>query len=300
MYYIVYPLLWLISLLPFRVMYLFADLIYFLVFHVVGYRKAVVLNNLQIAFPEKSTQERLAIAKQFYQNMIDTFVESIKFITLSKNRALSRSSADFHVLDKALSSGKPVYAYGCHQFNWEYVNILFPLHLKVPFIGVYMPIANKVLDRIFYNFRKRYGTVLVPATAFKEKREELLKGQYVLALAADQNPGHPANAFWMPFFGKPAPFVTGPAKGAIRSDAVVVMAEMQRLKRGHYHFSVRIIADDVKSMEPAVLASRYRDELERLIRQDPSNYLWSHRRWKYDWKPEYGPINSRQYSEKVD
>jgi KDO2-lipid IV(A) lauroyltransferase len=300
MYYLTYSFLWLISLLPFRVLYLFADLIYFLVFHVVGYRKAVVLNNLQIAFPEKTDAERLAIAKQFYHNMIDTFVESIKFITLSKNRALSRSSADFHVLDQALSSGKPVYAFGCHQFNWEYVNILFPLHLKVPFIGVYMPIANKLLDRIFYDFRKRYGTVLVPATAFKEKREELLKGQYVLALAADQNPGHPANAFWMPFFGKPAPFVTGPAKGAIRSDAVVVMAEMQRIKRGHYHFAMRIMADDVKNMEPADLAARYRDELERVIRQDPANYLWSHRRWKYEWKAEYGPINSPQHSGRAD
>ena len=290
MYYVVYPFLWLLSLLPFRVLYLLADGIYFLVFHVFGYRKAVVLSNLRIAFPDKTESERVIIAKQFYHNMIDTFVDSIKFITLSKKQALQLSSADFHVLDQALAQGKPVYAFGCHQFNWEYVNVLFPLHLKVPFIAVYMPIANRVLDRIFFDFRKRYGTVLVAATDFKEKRDELLKGQYVLALAADQNPGHPANAFWMPFFGKPAPFVTGPAKGAIRSDAVVVMAEMRRLKRGHYHFGMRIIAESVKNMQAADLAKRYRDELERVIRQDPANYLWSHRRWKYEWKAEYGEL----------
>lgn len=290
MYYLLYPLLWLVSLLPFRVLYLISDLLCFLIYHVVGYRKQIVLGNLRIAFPEKSDNERIVIAKQFYRNMIDTFVDSIKFITLSKSTALKRSSADFAMLDEALSYGKPVYALGCHQFNWEYVNVLFPLHLKVPFIGVYMPIANRVLDRIFFDFRKRYGTVLVPATQFKDQREELLKGQYVLALAADQNPGHPANAFWMPFFGKPAPFVTGPAKGAIRSDAVVVMAEMQRIKRGHYHFGMRIIALDVRDMDPAQLAARYRDELERVIRQDPANYLWSHRRWKYEWKPEFGKL----------
>jgi KDO2-lipid IV(A) lauroyltransferase len=290
MYYLVYPILWLISLLPFPVLYVFADLIYLLVFHVFGYRKQVVLSNLRIAFPDRSEAERLRIAKQFYRNMIDTFLESIKFITLSKEAAYRRSSADFHVLDQALAAGKPVYALGCHQFNWEYVNILFPSHLKVPFIGVYMPIANKVLDRIFYSFRARYGTVLVAATEFKEKRDRLLQGQYVLALAADQNPGHPANAFWMPLFGKPAPFVTGPAKGAVRSDAVVIMAEMQRIKRGHYHFAMRILAEDVKNMEPAVLASLYRDELENVIRRNPSNYLWSHRRWKYEWKKEYGEI----------
>ena len=290
MYYIIYPLLWLISLLPFRVLYVFSDAIYFLVFHVFAYRKAVVLSNLRIAFPNKTEAERIVIAKQFYHNMIDTFVESIKCITLSKKQALQRSSANFEVLDQALSFGKPVYAFGCHQFNWEYVNILFPLHLNVPFIGVYMPIANRAFDRIFYDFRKRYGTVLVPATQFKNQREELLKGQYVLALAADQNPGHPANAYWMQFFGKPAPFVTGPAKGAIKSDAIVVMAEMQRLKRGHYHFAMRILTESANSFEPAQLAALYRNELERVIRQDPANYLWSHRRWKYEWKAEYGEL----------
>jgi KDO2-lipid IV(A) lauroyltransferase len=290
MYFIIYPLLWLISLLPFRVLYVFSDAIYFLVFHVFEYRKTVVLSNLRIAFPDKTEAERIVIAKQFYHNMIDTFVESIKFITLSKKQALQRSTANFEVLDQALSSGKPVFMLGCHQFNWEYVNVLYPVHLKVPFIGVYMPIANRALDRIFYDFRKRYGTVLVPATQFKNQREELLKGQYVLALAADQNPGHPANAYWLQFFGKPAPFVTGPAKGAIKADAIVVMAEMQRLKRGHYHFAMRILTESANSFEPAQLAALYRNELERVIRQDPANYLWSHRRWKYDWKPEYGEL----------
>ncbi|MBM3432898.1 MAG: lipid A biosynthesis acyltransferase [Bacteroidetes bacterium] len=288
MYYILYPFLWLISWLPFRVLYLFSDLSYVLIYYGLRYRREVVSQNLRIAFPAKSEAERGVIAKQFYRNMIDAFVESIKFITISKSAALKRCSADFSILDQALSYGKPVYAFGFHQFNWEYVNVLFPLHLKVPFIGVYMPIANRAVDRIYYDFRKRFGTVLVAATQFKEKREELLKGQYVIALAADQNPGHPANAFWMPLFGKMTPFVTGPAKGAIRSDAVMILNDMQRKKRGHYHFSIRVIADSVQGLEPVALAARYRDELERVIRQDPSNYLWSHRRWKYDWRKEYG------------
>ena len=290
MYYILLPFLWLISLLPFRVLYFFSDLIYLLVFHVFGYRKQVVLNNLRIAFPDKTESQRRTIAHEFYHNMIDTFVESIKFISISKEAALKRSSANFEVLDRALASGKPVFALGCHQFNWEYVNVLFPLHLKVPFIGVYMPIANQALDRIFYNFRKRYGTVLVPATQFSKHRDELLQDQYVLALASDQNPGHPANAFWMPLLGKPAPFVTGPAKGAVREDAVVLMTEMIRLKRGHYHFSMRILTESAGSYEPVQLAKLYRDELEKVMRENPTNYLWSHRRWKYEWKEEYGPL----------
>lgn len=290
MYYILYPFLFLLSLLPFRVLYILSDAIYLLVFYVFGYRKQVVLSNLRIAFPDKTEPERVAIAKQFYRNMIDTFVESIKFITISKETAMKRSSADFTAMDKAVATGKPVYALGCHQFNWEYVNVLFPLHLKIPFIGVYMPIANPALERIFYDFRKRYGTVLVAATAFKEKRDELLHGQYVIALAADQNPGHPANAYWMPLFGKPAPFVTGPAKGAVRAGAAVVMAEMQRIKRGHYHFALRLVTESADAFTPQELAALFRDQLEQVIRNNPSNYLWSHRRWKYEWRAEYGRV----------
>lgn len=290
MYYILYPFLWLISLLPFRVLYILSDAIFLLVFYVIGYRKQVVLYNLSIAFPDKTEAERLTIAKEFYHNLIDTFVESIKFITISKETALKRSSADFTALDRAIATGKPVYALGCHQFNWEYVNVLFPLHLKVPFIGVYMPIANPALERIFHDFRKRYGTVLVAATKFKEQRDELLKGQYVIALAADQNPGHPANAYWMPLFGKPAPFVTGPAKGAVRTGAAVVMAEMQRIKRGHYHFALRLVTESADQYTPQQLAALFRDQLQQVIRNNPSNYLWSHRRWKYEWREEFGEL----------
>lgn len=290
MYQIIYGFLWLISLLPFGVLYFFSDVIYLLLFYVIKYRREVVLKNLAIAFPEKTEAERLKIAKQFYHNLIDTFIESLKFITLSKKAALKRSSADFTILHELINKGYNIHLMACHQFNWEYANVLYPLNLSVPFVGVYMPLTNKILDRIFYNFRKRCGTVLISATEFKSRIHSIYSGNYVLALAADQNPGDPSNAYWVNFFGKPAPFVTGPAKGAVKNNTAVVMVGFRKIKRGHYYFDCTLLTETASLFTPQQLTIMYKDEVEKTIRKDPANYLWSHRRWKYEWKPEYGEI----------
>jgi len=291
MYYVVYGFLWLISLLPFRVIYFISDGIYYLLFYVFKYRKDVVMKNLAIAFPEKTPRERTVIAKKFYHNLIDTFLESLKFISISKKQILKRSTSEFDQINHLLARGYNVHIMAGHQFNWEYANALASISLSAPFVGVYMPIANKAMNRIFYNFRKRYGTVMISATEFKNNSNHpAFSEQYTLGLAADQNPGDPSNAYWMNFFGRPAPFVTGPAKGAVKNNTAVVMVGFHKIKRGYYHFSVKLLAENGASFTPEKLTVMYKNVLEEIIRADPSNYLWSHRRWKYDWKPEYGQI----------
>ncbi|MFM2336960.1 MAG: hypothetical protein RL115_153 [Bacteroidota bacterium] len=291
MYYIIYSLLWLLSILPFRVLYIISDAIYGIVFYVFKYRRDVVFKNLAIAFPEKTVEERYKIAKQFYHNLIDTFIETIKFITISKKQILQRSSADFTVINELLSKGHNVHIMAGHQFNWEYGNLQCSLHLSVPFIGIYMPIANKHLDRIFYKFRKQFGTVLIPATDYKKNVfHPAFASQHTVGIAADQNPGDPHNAYWMHFFSKPAPFVTGPARGAVKKNTAIVMVRMKKIKRGHYYFNATLVEEFAGGLTPAALTLRYKNALEQIIREDPANYLWSHRRWKFDWQPAYGEI----------
>ena len=291
MYYVVYGFLWLVSILPLRVLYFFADCIYGLVFYIIKYRKEVVLNNLAIAFPEKTEKERKQIAKKFYHNFLDAFIESIKFITISKRQILKRSTCDFETINKLSVKGYNVHIMAGHQFNWEFGNALAAMTLTVPFVGIYMPISNKVLDRIFYNFRERYGTILISATEFKNNANHpAFSKQYTFGLAADQNPGDPSNGYWMNFFGKPVPFVTGPGKGAVKNNTAVVIVGFHKIKRGYYHFSTKLLTENGSLFSPEALTVMYKNALEEIIRKDPSNYLWSHRRWKYDWKPEYGNI----------
>ena len=291
MYYIVYGLLWTVSLLPLRVLYIFSDAFYVLIYYIFQYRKDIVVNNLALAFPEKTEKERISIAKQFYHNLIDTFIESIKFITISRKEIEKRSSGEFNLINQLIEKGNNIHLMAAHQFNWEFANLLYALNLKIPFVGVYMPITSKILDRIFYKFRAQFGTILIAAPDFKNKIDlDFYSKQYILALAADQNPGDPSNAYWMNFFGKPVPFITGPGKGAVKNNTSVVMVGFNKRKRGFYHFSAILIADDASAYTPEHITLLYKNSLEKIIREDPANYLWSHRRWKYDWKPDYGKL----------
>lgn len=286
MYYIIYPFLYLISLLPWRVMYFISDGIYMILYHITGYRREEVMKNLAIAFPEKTTDERIAIAKEFYVNFTDTFIEAIKLLSISPKELQKRYSSNFEIITGLYDSGKNVQAQAGHFFNWEFVNLGETLRGKFSFVGVYMPITNKAFDRIMYNLRSRFGAILVPAVAFKTQFHQYVKGRYVLGLAADQNPGNPLAAHWVDFFGRLTPFVTGPEKGAKLNDLPVVFAHFYKVKRGYYHTEFEIITTTPRDFNDGQLTQLFAKYVEKAIRKKPANYLWSHRRWKWEFDAE--------------
>lgn len=247
----------------------------------------MVFGNLAIAFPEKSDEERKKIAKKFYQYFTDTMVESLKFISISKKQFLKRSTGTFDIINNLIDKGYSINLMAGHQFNWEYANLLYAINLKIPFVGIYMPVKNKIFDKIFFDMRSRYGTILISATDFKNKMHDVFKKQYMLALAADQNPGAALSGYWLNFFGRPTPFVTGPEKGAVKNNAAVVYVGFKKIKRGHYHFEATLLREQSAATETGELTCMYRDVLEKTIKEDPANYLWSHRRFKFEWKEEY-------------
>lgn len=289
MYYVVYGFLWLISLLPLRVLYILSDGLYGLVFYILKYRRDVTMNNLLIAFPEKTEKERKQIAKKFYHNLVDTFIETIKMISASNKFILRHFTGNWEVINAIKPTGKNVQVHIGHNFNWEWGFGAASQHFTMPLVGVYMPIANKIFDKLFYQLRSRNGTHLVRATHMREDFLPYRNLQYILGLAADQNPGHPANAWWFNFFGKPTPFVKGPAKGAITNGTEVVFIYIHKPKRGYYKASITLI-ENAAQMTEVELTRKFVLYLEDVIKQYPEMWLWSHRRWKWEWKPEYGNI----------
>lgn len=292
MYYVVYGLLWVISLLPLKILYFLSDCIYGLIFYVFQYRKDIVMNNLLIAFPEKTEQERKQIAKKFYHNLIDTFIETIKMVSASKHFFLKRFTANWDVVNEFKQSGKNIQIHLGHNFNWEWGNAAGSQQLAIPFVGVYMPITNKILNKLFYNLRSSHGTLLVRATHMREDFLPYRNQQYILGLAADQNPGHPKSAWWINFFNRPTPFVKGPAKAAINNNTVVVFAFIHKPKRGFYEAVFSVAEENTTEISETALTKKFVNYLENVIRQYPDMWLWSHRRWKYEWKPEYGEVIS--------
>lgn len=289
MYYIIYPILYLLSLLPFFIIYSLGDFFYVLMYYVFGYRKEIVMGNIAIAFPEKSVEERKLIAKQFYKNFINTLIETIKMISMSNHEFEKRCTIDMASSIELVAKGKSITFVCGHQMNWEYGNWILAKNSTIPFIGIYQKIGNKALNKLFYNLRARYNTVLVSTNDFKHKKDEILVAPYSIALAADQN-GNPDSCYWLYFFSKPAPFVTGPAKGAIKNNTAVVFAHFRIRKKGHYHFDTTVIAENANEFSPEELTLRFRDLLEQTIKESPDNYLWSHRRWRHNYSEKYSHL----------
>ncbi|MEJ7587109.1 MAG: lysophospholipid acyltransferase family protein [Ferruginibacter sp.] len=286
MYYVVYGLLYLLSLLPLFILYLFSDFAFILIYYVLGYRKEVVMDNLAIAFPGKTLTERESIASQFYKNFVDTFIETIKLLSLSDRQFDKRCTGDFSLLNDIAAKGRNIQFMGGHQFNWEFVNLVLSRRMKIPFIGVVANVENKVFNRIYFKFRARYGTILIPNTNFQRQMIELMKNQYSICLLADQNT-YPAKAYWLNFFSKPVPFIMGPHRAAAKNNTVLVYYDFKKVKRGHYHFEVYEIIENTGQYTAEALALKYRDYLESVISTQPSNYLWSHRRWKHVYDDTY-------------
>jgi Kdo2-lipid IVA lauroyltransferase/acyltransferase len=290
MYYFVYGLLWLFSLLPLKVLYFFADCFYGLVFYGLKYRREVVMSNLLIAFPGKSEKERIAIAKKFYKNFIDMFMETIKMISASDKYIAKRVSANWEEVNTIYPTGKSVQVHLGHNFNWEWGNNVFVNETPFKLLAVYMPIANKIMERLFYKLRTRNGAMFLKATKMKEEFLPYRNTQYLLGLIADQNPGHPGNAWWINFFGRATPFLKGPAKAAIVNDAVVVFAFIHKPSRGYYEAVFSLACENPGVSTEQEITQKFAHYLEGVIRQYPEMWLWSHRRWKHEWKPEYGTV----------
>src|SRR5438045_5175947 len=146
MYYIVFGFFYVLSLLPMRILYIISDGIYLIVYYVIGYRKKVVMKNLELAFPEKSNVERVKIAKAFYHNLLDSFIETIKLVSASRRFLEKRVSANWEVLDPLFRSGKSCQLHLGHTFNWEWGHNVLNSFTKYQVLVVYMPISNVVLE----------------------------------------------------------------------------------------------------------------------------------------------------------
>ncbi len=284
MYKLIYVFFYLLSLLPWRIAYVISDLVAFILQYVVKYRGAVIKKNLNIAFPNKTTAEKNKITKKFYHNFTDSFIETIKLISISNTEFEKRFTSNVDVLNKLYESGQSVQVMAGHFFNWEFANWGVSKYGKYPFIAVYMPLSNPNFNKLVLHMRERYGSIMIPATQFKTQfHKYATQGNYAMALAADQNPGNPRSAFWIPFFGKLTPFVKGPEKGAKLNNTAQVFAYFYSTKRGHYHLQYEVMTTAPNYFKDGQLTALYVKMLEEKVKQNPANYLWSHKRWKYDF-----------------
>ena len=287
MYYFFYGFLYLVSLLPMRVLYLLSDFMYGIIYYGIGYRRKVVMDNLRHAFPEKSETDLICIAKKFYHNFIDSFMEVIKLVSASESWLHKRFTVDVQVLDELYATGKSCQMHLGHTFNWEWGQIVLTELTRYKILVVYMPISNKVFERLFYQIRTRSGNGFLPAPRIRESIIPYLPSRYLLGLVADQSPGNMQTSYWIDFMGRPTPFASGPEKSARNGNLPVVFASIHKPRRGHYHGTMHLACMDAAALPEGELTRKYVRYLESVIHNRPDMWLWSHQRWKHAWKDEY-------------
>lgn len=271
----------LISKIPFWGLYKISDFIFLLIYHIIGYRKKVVLKNLKIAFPYKSDQELHRISKQFYAHFCDLFVETIKLLTVPPKEIQSRIL--INNLDRIrtnLMNEQRVLLYAAHQGNWEWLTLL-PLYFKTNASTFYKPLKSSYFNELFLLIRERFGVQCLPhKQGFKTLNSfQNHKMIFMSCLIGDQNPTAISSKRTIIFFSRQTDFFEGPARIANKIDAVVLFPYFKKYKRGHYELNFEFLAK-VKSSGSEELLKEFASILERVIELSPELYLWTHKRWK--------------------
>lgn len=277
--------LYLISLLPFWVLYLLSDIIFLLIYYVIGYRRKVVQENLLNSFPEKTEEERRAIEKKYFKYLADLTVETVKMITVSEKEIYKRViSPNRELLTKYFSEGRSIMMALGHYGNWEMADLRMSLEIDKPLLVVYKPLTNDTFDQFFIKIRSRFGATLV---AMKNIMRTMVKHKdeiIVSAFVADQTPVKHEATYFTTFLNQPTAFFLGVEKLARLSNSVVIFCDVVRTKRGYYSFNLIPLTENPKETTEYEITRAYVQCLETMIKREPQYWLWSHRRWKF--KPE--------------
>lgn len=280
MYYLLLILLYPVALLPLRVLYVLSDIVFVILFYLTGYRKQVVWDNLKHAFPERSEAELKKIQRKFYRSFCDQWMEMLKLLTISESELNKRLTANWELLHELYAEGRNTYIMLGHTFNWEWGNVAMQYNNKQQFAGVYLPVKNPAIDRLVMKMRTRGGGWMISMKA-KKGMQRLEGVSHIVGLIADQNPSNLNAVIWLPFMNREAPFFKGTEQMARRAKGAVVFLGIKKLRRGYYHMDMQLYTRDASTTEAGDITKAYVSFMEQQLREQPENWMWTHRRWKY-------------------
>jgi Kdo2-lipid IVA lauroyltransferase/acyltransferase len=270
-----------ISKLPFPVLYGISNLLRFFIFNIFGYRKKVVLDNLKRAFPEAGEQQLYRYMRDFYRNLIDIMMESLKSLTISEKSLGKRVILhNRELLERLHQSEKGVMMVMGHYTNFEWVALAMPLLVPHKTFAVYGRIKNPKVNTFVVNMRERFGLKLFQMRKTYDFMLNQSEKAPLYLFMADQAPHKGKIKYRAPFFGIPTPTHLGAEKLAKECDLAVVFIHVKRTRRGHYEITPKLLFETPKNTRPYEITDAHVAELETMIRDNPAGWLWSHKRWK--------------------
>ncbi|MGB5404521.1 lysophospholipid acyltransferase family protein [Robiginitalea sp.] len=285
-----YPFLWGVSKLPFRLLYLLSDGLFFIIYKVVRYRRKVVKENLELVFPEKSSQERHRIARAFYAHMCDMFLEMIKTMNISEEDLQKHFTfTNLETFRQFEAQDKSTVTFFPHYASWEWTIALDP-HIKSKGYGVYQTLNNKYFDRWVRRVRARLGTSLITTNeswkVMGRNNAEGIVATY--GMLNDQSPTRKKARYWAPFMGITVPMHVGGETLCKKFDLPALYLKVRKIKRGYYQGTFIVLSAAPKTVPAYEITDAFFRELEIAIREAPEYYFWTHKRWKHRNKAPKG------------
>jgi KDO2-lipid IV(A) lauroyltransferase len=261
-------------------LYGISDITKLILFDLIGYRKKVIFENLEKAFPEREKAEIKKIAKKFYTNFTDILFEGLKGMTMSDKSIYKRFKITNNELtDKYFEQGKNVLVLGAHYANWEWAASI-PAFLKHDVVCVYKAVPNLRLNSFMRQKRERLGMKQISMEKSRIIFKNITKPKFII-LIADQSPSKSSQAIWVNFLGRDTPCIHGPEIYSKKFNYPVIYLNFCRERRGYYTADLSLISDNPASLAAGELSKKYMEKLEKVIREKPQDWLWTHKRWKH-------------------
>ena len=282
-YILVYPFLWILSILPTMVLYRFSNFLFFIVYYLFKYRKKVVRENLRLCFPKKSLHEIKTIEKKFFRHLCDMFVESIKSISISEAEMRERYKfTNIEEVNKIEAANKSILLMCAHYGSWEWIFII-QKYVNTDGYAIYKKIENKYFDQLIRKIRAKYNTNLITnKETFNSMREHKRLGKKgIYGFLSDQSPKLKSAYYWREFMNIKVPVHTGAEKLAKELDLAIVFFKTKKVKRGYYETTFKTVTLNPNEFENYQITDLFINYLEDMIHEEPAYYLWTHKRWKH-------------------
>ena len=280
---VLYPFLLLISLLPFSILYILSNIISFTLFYIIGYRRKMIKKNLTLSFPNLNINERNKIERKFYTHMCDIFLEMIKSMTISLSSINDRFRVNnMELLTQFPKNNRSVIIICGHYASYEWM-LFLANDFGASTYGIYTPLSNQYFDKLVKKIRVKHNAYLISRyhTIDTIRKHQDSNHRAVYGFAADQSPYPKKKTYWRSFMGNKVPVFTGAERLAIEHNIPVVYADIKRVDRGFYEVDFKLISDFPKETKKHEITDIFFNLLEESINRDPSQYLWSHNRYKH-------------------
>lgn len=285
----------LFRLLPFSVLHLKSKFIAFILGRIIRYRKKVVINNLKRCFPEQSEKELQKTSQQFYLNISDILLESLKGLTISQKEIEKRFKiTNPELINQFFQKNQSVICLASHYGNWEWGIQAVNSQIQHQAISIYKPLSNRYLEQSILKMRSRLGMKLYGIEQTKAAFAQMTIEPVAIILAADQSPSDTSKSIIVDFFDERVGFLHGPEAYVSKTHVPVIFFDVQRVKRGFYELKLEVLYDGTTVLKPNELTQKYAHKIEHILKSKPEDWLWSHKRWKHDYSHHPDFIKSHE------